>query len=399
MNRLSRPFSAGAWLACALTLGACSESDSINPGNNALPAGNTAVVAARAADFSSGAHLLLDLDGGLNSAPLDPGSSDLRVIGDGSTLYRLARFGSNTLSRYTSDAPGVAEATFSTESAEEDTQSNPSLLVPAGPGLGYLLRYGSGALWVVNPQAATEADFFRSTIDLSGFDSDGVPQMSDAVIIGGRLWVALQRLNPNFAATQAGLLIAIDLADDRVVDLDPATAGTQGYTLPIRNPSTLIPTPDGQTLLVQGDGGFDGSFNPVYEGGIARVSLADGSSTLLVDDGTAEDNPRGQILGMARDARGQIWFTAGAAFGGSSLYRYDPDSEAITLSAVNATQQTQLSTLQLGPQGRLWVGSAGVDGSQPEILLLDTQTDSLLNRSPLDLVPINISFIQSASPQ
>lgn len=395
MNRLSSPMSATTLLGCTLALAACSESGSNTIGNNGLPSGDTAVIAARAADFSSGAHLLLDLDGTLNSAPLDPGASDLKVIGDGQTLYRLARFGTNTLSRYSADAPGTPEASYSTESAEEDTQSNPATLVPAGPGLGYLLRYGSGDLWVVNPQAATEADFFLKAIDLSGFDSDGVPQMSDAVIIGGRLWVLLQRLDANFAATQAGLLIAIDLADDSVVDLDPATAGAQGYTLPIRNPSTLTPSPDGQSLLVQGDGGFDGNFSPVYEGGIVQVSLTDGSSTLLVDDGSAEDNPRGQILGMARDARDQIWFYAGAAFGGSSLYRYDPATASITNSSVSATQETQLSSLQIGPAGRLWVGSAGTDGAQPEMLLLDTEADSLLTRTALDLVPINISFIQS----
>lgn len=388
-----------AWISCtsatlaALLSAGCSESGSA-PGNGLLPQGNTAVVAARAPDFSSGAHLLFDSAGALASGPLDPGTSDLKVIGDGTQLYRLARFGSNTLSRYASAQPGAALATYSTEGQDEDTQSNPVELIPAGPGLAYLLRYGSGELWVVNPDASTEADFFLRAIDLSGFDSDGIPEMSDAVIIGGRLWVTLQGLQ-NFAATQPGQLIAIDLSDDSLIDLDPDTSGVQGYELPIRNPQTLIASADGSSVFIQGDGGYDGNFKPVFAGGLVRVALADGRSEVLVDDGSPQDNPRGLILGAALDANNQLWFNAGEAFGGNSLYRYSIDSGEIRPSTVTATQQTQLSSLQIGPQGRLWVGSAGADGGQPAVLLLDTQADSLLSRSALDLVPINISFIQS----
>jgi hypothetical protein len=113
-----------------------------------IPAAKYAVVLTQAADFSSGAHSVLDY-----SAPrtalndLLPTISDLGISSYGQYFYRLERFGANNVTKFSIDAPSTPIWQFSTEGTESN--SNPYNIVFVNDTKAYLIRYGSPKVWII----------------------------------------------------------------------------------------------------------------------------------------------------------------------------------------------------------------------------------------------------------
>ena len=387
-----------------LGLAACSDTDGLGqaPAPTPPPAADTtavAVVALRASDFSSGAHALIDLADNSSNQNLDPDGSDLSIRADGDQFFRVGRlFGgsdANAISLYSLDNPGLALSTYSTQdAANPDQGSNPYDIIRVSPERAYVLRYGASAAWIVDPEASSEGGFKQGEIDLSAFDSDGVPDMVAGVRAAGRVWVLLQRLE-FFDSTSDSLLVAIDIASNSLVDLDPATAEIDGLPLPLRNATQISVSNDGGSLYVLAQGGsdFDANFNatPRYDGGLAEVSLVNLSERMLLDDGEAGAAPYGQFTHFAQDANDALWLVAGDLdFGGTdSLYAIDPVSGTASAERLPAaTSDIEISTLAPSPEGDLWLGLAG---NSSGILRLDPST-GITTTIPLELVPINIDF-------
>src|SRR5262249_28210686 len=99
--------------------------------------------------------------------------------------------------------------------------SNPNDIVVTAPDKAYVTRYGRPELWIVDPGAPPSCDgFHRGTIDLSSFaDGGGLPEMSQTAVVGGRLFVSVQRLDRRrgFAPTGPSQLVVIDVATDTVI--------------------------------------------------------------------------------------------------------------------------------------------------------------------------------------
>ncbi|MEN8720009.1 MAG: hypothetical protein ABF296_07090 [Oceanococcaceae bacterium] len=382
---------------------ACSDS-----GNGLLGGGEppvtddatVAVVALRAADFSSGAHAVIRAADNTIDNNLDPDGSDMSIRADRDGFFRVGRlFGgsdANAISRYTLDNPGLPQSTYSTQdAARPDEGSNPYDIIRISDDRAYVLRYGSARLWVVDPEASSEIGFKKGEIDLSAFDSDGIPEMVAGVIAAGRVWVVLQRLT-NFSADRDSMLVAIDTATNTLVDLDLSTAAVDGLTLPVRNAVDIRVSNDGASLLVLGIGSadFDAQFNatPRYDGGLVQVDLANLNTRLLLDDGTSENAPFGQFAAFTQDRQDTLWLIAGDAdFGGADrLFRIDPSAAtASTAGLPQSTQNVEISTLAASPAGDLWLGLAG---NNPGLLRFDPRTGAT-QPLLLNLVPINIDFV------
>ena len=391
MTYLPRPLHAALWLLATALVTACSSGNGSPFGNAPEPEDVVTVVAARAPDFSSGAISLVNgstLEGQNNLAST---ISDIRVRTAGEQYFVIERFGSNQIKRFSLNTPNTPNLTASTQGVGETADSNPADLIIVSPTKGYLLRYGSGSLWIVNPSATNEASFFIDEIDLTHYDADGVPEMIAGVVDNGRLFVALQRLE-SFAAVKNGYVAVIDInTDEEIVTGDDDTL--PGIELPFRNPTGLVLDPGNAGLLLIASGGFDGSFNPVFEGGIARIHNSSYAVDVLLEDGTADDAPFGQFGELAAVSGARAYFTAGTPFGAQTLYRFDPTSETAPV-AVTGYADVEIGPLAVDPFDRLWVGRAESEAPGLDVLdFMSGEESRVGERIDTELTPINIDFL------
>lgn len=375
-------------------LAACSGG---NGGQDEPSLTNIAVVATRAPDYSSGAISLIDTtppfaaSNGRNANA----SSDLAVRADGDHYFLFARYAVNTISRYDAATPDTPTYTYSTNDSGEEN-SNPYDLIVASPTKAYLIRYGSSTIWIVNPSAVSEAAFHTGDIDLSAYDSDGIPEMCAGVIKDGKLYVALQRLH-NYAATQSGYVAVIDTATDSEIETGKGSDGLKGIELPIFNPTDLAFVPDSNTLLVIGAGDY-GSFPdyiPPYNGGIVSIDTGTDTASLLLDDGDADAHPYGQFNALAVVDADRAYFVGSTGFADQTLYRFDPGSNAAPVAVSDFADQ-ELGALAVDPDGQLWV--ARTSDAAPGLSVLGFNgTTETVNKDLVDtaLTPINVDFVSA----
>lgn len=377
-------------------LAACGGGNGGNDDPNLL---NIAVVATRAPDYSSGAISLIDTTppfAASNNRNANA-SSDLGVRADGDHYFLFAKYGVNTISRYDAATPNTPTYTYSTNDAGED-QSNPYDLIVASPSKGYLIRYGSATIWIVNPSATSEAAFHTGDINLSAYDADGIPEMSAGLLKGGKLYIALQRLQ-NFAATQDGYVAVIDTATDTEINTGHGSDGLKGIKLPIFNPTKLAAIPGTNKILAIGAGDY-GSFPdyiPPYNGGIASIDTANNTASLLVDDGNADAHPYGQFNALTVVESDRAYFVGSSGFADDTLYRFDPGSNAAPV-VVNGYAHKQLGALAVDPDGQLWVARTGDDAPGVSVIGFDGTAETI-NKDLIDteLTPINIDFVSAPS--
>ncbi len=116
--------------------------------------------------------------------------------------------------------------------------TNPHDIEIVAPDKAYVTRYDAASLLIVNPQDGAEL----GEIDLSAFaDADGLPEVSQIVRVGERLYLSCQRLDRNggWGPADVSYLIVVDLATDTLVDVDPDAEGVQGIALSVANPNSM----------------------------------------------------------------------------------------------------------------------------------------------------------------
>jgi hypothetical protein len=187
--------------------------------------------------------------------------------------------------------------------------TNPHAVVDTG-AKAYVALYAKNALAVIDPAAGT----VTGTIDLSQFadssDPDGLVDVFDGRYDAatGRAYFLLQRTNqnelgasPDFVNTclpATPLIVAIDAATDRVVDLNGALPGS-GIELLGKNPGALVSELEGHKLFVveagchdpaEAGAPVDASAEASYARhgrGIEAVDLALGTSAWLYEHAQA----------------------------------------------------------------------------------------------------------------
>ncbi|MGH8443980.1 MAG: hypothetical protein ACREVL_01880 [Solimonas sp.] len=375
-------------LLLPLVLAACGGNDSDD-----LAFKDAAVVATRTSNFSSGAISVVDASSPYAAANrLNGTGSDIVVRGDGDQYFLINRSDA-TIKRYDASAPTTARYTYSTDGTG-DTDSNPYDLIVVSATKGYLIRYGSPKLWIVNPSATREADFKINEINLSAYDSAGAPQMSAGVIQNGKLYVALQRLDGSFAATLNGYVAVIDTATDTEINTGVGAGGLKGIPLPVRDPIRLLAVPGSNAILVVADGGYNGNFVQQYEGGIVRINTQTYGTTRLVDDGTADNHPYGYIADAVVASADRAYFIGSTGFGGTqTLFRFKPGATDTPVPVAGYVGK-DLGSLGVDPEGKLWIGRTS--SATPGLTVLgfqggaETIAKDLINT---ELIPQNIDFI------
>ena len=268
----------------------------------------TAVVVCSSASWDSGTHSIISVDpvGGpryCKNNLLPTSCSDLTVVTYGSCFYRIERFNADNITKFSINDPDTPIWQYSTKD-ENDTVSstNPHTIIFASDEKAYLLRNNTPIAWIINPSANSEAEFKTGELDLHSYNDDGIsPEMTNGVIVGGKFFILLQRLDQdNSWIPDTPYLAVYDLATDTEIDTKiPNNDGVSGIPLPIKNPGAIQYLEINNTIYVQGAGRFEFSGPADYSGGIVTVNPSTYESALLLDDGNDTDHPYGNISGMA----------------------------------------------------------------------------------------------------
>lgn len=223
-----------------------------------------------------------------------------------------------------------------------DNGSNPHDIAFAAPDKAYVTRYERATLLIVDPTTGADcAGFVRGTIDLSALaDADGLPEMDQAVVIGGKLYVTLQRLDRRnfFRPSDRSTIAVIDVATDAVVGTIDLT-GTNPFT----ESAGLVPDPATGTLLLN----EVGELGRLDDGGIERVDpIAMRAEGFFVTEQDLGGNVTDVVLIDAHHAYAILLDQVGR----SRVVRFDPTARRVVSTL--AAGDEFLVDIALGPDGQ-----------------------------------------------
>ncbi len=261
--------------------------------------------------------------------------------------------------------------------------SNPNDIVVTAPDKAYVTRYGRPELWIVDPGASASCDgFHRGTIDLGSFaDGDGLPEMSQTAVVGGRLFVSVQRLDrrKGFTPTGSSQLVVIDVATDTVItgiELHGANAFGDASGI-AREPET------GRLVLAT-----PGDIYRIGDGGLERVD-----PETLVAEGrffVTEDALGGNILDFVLVSATKGYAITQDAALHNHLISFDPSSGTLLRDLL--TRDAYLPDIIIGPDGLLWLADQSLP--TPGLRRFEPATDRELTPRLIGvgLPPFSIGF-------
>ncbi|MBW1712375.1 MAG: hypothetical protein JRJ59_04435 [Deltaproteobacteria bacterium] len=365
-------------------------------------AADTAVVATVAPDYSSGAYSLISVDpvGGprtVRNNLLPTATSDITVAAFGRHFYRIERYMADAVSKFDMAAPETPIWQYSTLGS--DQSSNPYGLVFVSEQKAYLLRYGTTRAWIVNPAAATEAEFLIGELNLDSYaDSDGIPEMCGAALAGGKLFIIMQRLDRDngWANSNTAYAAVFDVATDTEIETGLGDAdGVKGLPLPVKNPVSIQYLTEDQSLYIAGAGQFPSSSSgPTgyeYTGGLVRLDPETYQAVLILDDGDADNHPFGAISGLTVVSPTRGYFVGYAGWGDNCLYPFDPSTGSVG-PALAGLEHKNIAGMESGTyvdkNGRLWV----CDQTEAEVVIVNTADNTVEERVGTNLNPTKVVF-------
>jgi DNA-binding beta-propeller fold protein YncE len=290
----------------------------------------------------------------------------------GGAVYVVNRFGSDTVQRLNPAAGFVSEWECSAGSG-----TNPNDIAFASLRKAYVPRFASTSLLVVNPSpAANCAGFVLGTIDLSAYaDGDGIPDMSQATVSGGRLYVTLQRLT-NFMSSGPGAVVVIDTTTDRVLDVIELTAGN-----PLSQTKGL--TVVGSDLVLSEVGMFG-----VNDGGLERVDLATGTPAGFF---ITEAAIGGDVTDFVLVAEHLGYALVSGPDFSTALVAFDPLAGVRTRTLLSGGN---FSDIEVNGRGERYVADRSL--SRPGLRIFRATDGVELTASPiaLGLPPFDIAFLE-----
>ena len=262
--------------------------------------------------------------------------------------------------------------------------SNPHDIAFAAPDKAYVTRYERAEVLIVDPTTGPDcAGFGRGTIDLTALaDADGIPEMDQAVVVGGRLFVTLQLLDRRnfFRPTDRSLIAVIDVATDTIVG-----SITLSGTNPFAESTGLVPDPvTGKILLTE-----VGEFARIDDGGIEWIDpVALRAEGFFVSESDLGGSISDVVIVDAHHAYAIVLDERAA----SRLVRFDPTTRQLAATLVAADEF--LVDIALGPDGAtLYLTDRTL--RRPGIRRFAIVDDHEIAPSPLDtgLPPFDLVFV------
>lgn len=232
--------------------------------------------------------------------------------------------------------------------------SDPVAVVMGGGGKGYVLRYNRNEIAVIQTSANEDAGKPIGTIDLSSLlqknDQDGTVELTAGVYVASknRLYVVLENIDQyavsttgyyDLCAGTVSTVVGIDTTTDAVVSLGGKGPGgaiaLQGFN-PV--PNGLAYDAAGDRILLFEEGCYapvgDGGAGAKSRGGVEAVSLADNSTTVLLD--VSSDFPAGSGYPSGIVYIDSTHAVLGFDFTGSEVYAWNPTQTKLGAKIPNA---------------------------------------------------------------
>ncbi len=360
------------------------------------------VVSCSAPDFGSGVHALLEVEKPRSVQDnLLPTISDIKMAAQGNCFYRIARYNGDSVIKFAASAPATPIWQFSTMDASDVmATSNPQSLIFAPATLAseakaYIPRWESTKMWVVDPATTLEANFKIGEVELGDYaDADGLPEMTNGVVIDGKLFLLLQRLDKDDGyAPQTPYLVVIDTDSNAEIDTQNGAENLKGIPLPIKNPWNIV-YKDGK-IYVNGVGSYASSWSGTpadYSGGIVSIDPDTYEVEMLVDDGDDNEHPYGNISGLAVVSATRGYFISYAGWGDNAIYGFNPSTGVVDESVLSAfSGGVNIPALGVDGQGNLWVAS-NTFSSGGLLTIINPIDDSVDQEQVLNLNPQGIVF-------
>ncbi len=393
--------------ASLLALSACSsrssdgESGSMTPTPPANPplgsgdSGDFAFVAARASDYSSGRIDRISLDDGNTVDGSYPATlSDIAVTTDGENLYQIGRFNIDSVTRFDPADTSVVDYQISVVEGSEQT-SNPQSIAFIDQTKAYLTRRGSDKLWIINPGTPDAGNFKIGDIDLGAYDTD-LPNMTDAIIVDDKLFVLVERLRETPTAQipeKVGYLVVFDTRTDTEIQTNQSPGDLKGIELLVTNPASLQYNEETGEIYVVGRGNYFENASVTtdfHSGGIEVIDPTTYEHSLLIDDGTDDDNEGYFFQAEVINANLGYLLTY-ASFGVTTLRTFNPTTGILNDGVVEGLQDVDITVIEEGPDNHLWVG---INDATPGFYRIDLATGELVSeRVATSLIPIDVVFI------
>jgi len=413
-------------LACTVALAACSSSDDDSsptddgPGPDTTPGMTASGVEGTDTPAGSGERFafvagalagtgqierLAFADDFASTGVTPSTTSDIRVATDGTDVYEIGRFNLDTLTRFRTDDLETPVWQYSANGAESTV--NPYEIVFVDETKAYVVRYGSSLVWIVDPSATTLDAFKTGEIDLSAYNDnaangDMTPNPSDAVLVGDQLYVLMERLGgtSGFDPDTDGYVAVIDTETDTEIDTDPTVDGLPGIALESSNPGALLYPEGSDVVYVVGRGNIFNEFNSVpgdpYDGGIETIDTVSYARTLLIDDGTMDENEG--FFANAIVASNEKGYLVLEMLGSRTLRAFNPVSGVLQDGVIADLENRDIGTLAVGPDGRVWVGLGAEEDAEGErgFMLLDPSDDSIVQALvPTEFNPLDVVFVDA----
>ena len=294
MERRIGGWVAAAWWIGAWVAGGCDD----EPRRDPAAAGTLFVLTT---DFETGAFSIVDLETRTAAIHVGLTHSDAVARVRGSRVYVVNRLGQDNVTAL--DAAAGFRVLWQ---RSMEPGSNPQDIAFASDEKAYVPRLERPGVLVIDPRDGTPF----GEVDLAALaDADGVPEASWAVAVGGRVVVAVGRLDRNnaYAPTGPGALAVIDPATDRL---------ERSVELRAMNPwGDPAVTADGRLLV-----GLVGRFGAL-DGAIEVVDPAAGADRGPV---VTEADLGGDVLSFVEADDGALWILVSDAASVTSLVRWAP---------------------------------------------------------------------------
>lgn len=396
-----------ALLVLAFIAGCSSNDDdsemNMDPTGNEDPlVGLQAIFASRDSLFESGLIERISISGGdVYQSELQNGAlSDISIATDGEFFYQLGKTGADSVTKY--DPADTSAPVFQFSVAGEEVSANPYDMIFVSDTKAYLLRYDSPKIWIVDPSATVEESFKIGEIDLAAYDDlDGIPEISGGVLVGNKLFVLMERLERGgfpWKVEREGYLAVIDTGNDAEINTEVDTVGgLSGIPLGVQNPTAISYADDGFIYLVGRGNNFGAADSEAdrYTGGLVAVNPDNYAADLLVDDkDEATNDGLGFFYNYVPVSATKGYLQTYNAWQSTNVYTVNPMTRALTTEAVAGLEATDVTTLAMDPNDRLWVGISTETGG--EFAIVDSSTDERTKTVATTFVPIKVVFIDVA---
>jgi hypothetical protein len=324
---------------------------------------NRAVVSTAAFNFSSGGFAVVDVAtrafhyraGAIRRDSVVRVPSGIPVV--------VNRNGGNTLQLI--DVEDNDLATINGCSVSDGFNSNPQDVSLLSDQKGYVTPYAGSELFVISPPILFQPELdpacdgiITDRIDLSAFDSDGVPQMDQMLTLGSNLFVSLQLLNDNAGGLppkQNGVLAVIDTATDTVKGSIPLS-----FKNPFAETKGLVWDEFQQRIFVGGpgvigdvldDGGIEAVDPVAMQSDGMRMTGADIHANIF--DFVIVGTTRAFAIIADKTSNSVVDLDIGA------------DSSERGIRQVLLSSTSLITDIEMTERGELWVAYRGETGNDP----------------------------------